>query len=111
MGLAFKPGTDDIRGTQALPVIDGLCDRGAAVVAYDPRPQAAEAMADERPEIEYADSAANALAGASAACVVTDWPEFAELDVAFDAMAEPIVIDGRRIIERREGITYEGLTW
>jgi UDPglucose 6-dehydrogenase len=41
----------------------------------------------------------------------TDWPEFADLDAAFDAMADPVVVDGRRIIERRSGTTYEGLTW
>ena len=41
---------------------------------------------------------------------VTDWPEFADLDAAFDAMADPVVVDGRRMIERRGGITYEGPT-
>jgi UDPglucose 6-dehydrogenase len=109
LGLAFKPGTDDIRGTRAKPVIEGLLDRGAEVVAYDPL--AADAMAEEYPGIEYADSAAAALNGASGAAVVTDWPAFAELDTEFDAMADPVVVDGRRIIERREGIVYEGLTW
>ena len=70
LGLAFKPGTDDIRGSRAKPVIEGLLDRGADVVAYDPR--AAEAMADTFPEIEYADSARGALDGAEGAAVVTD---------------------------------------
>jgi UDPglucose 6-dehydrogenase len=45
------------------------------------------------------------------AVVATDWDEFVALDDEFDAMAEAVVVDGRRIIERREGITYEGLTW
>jgi len=79
------------------------------VVGYDP--VATEAMRERFPDIEYADSAAAALDGATGALVVTDWDEFAALDEAFDAMAEPVVIDGRRIIERRDGITYEGLTW
>ncbi len=109
LGLAFKPGTDDIRGSRAKPVIEGLLDRGADVAAYDPR--AADAMAETFPEIEYVDSARAALDGADGATVVTDWPEFAELDSEFDAMADPVVVDGRRIISRREGITYEGLTW
>ena len=109
LGLAFKAGTDDIRGTRAKPVVEGLLDRGAEVVAYDPR--AADAMAGKLPEIEYAESAAAALEGAHGAAVVTDWPEFASLDDAFDAMAESVVVDGRRIVERRDGITYEGLTW
>ena len=45
------------------------------------------------------------------AVVVTDWDEFAALDEEFDTMATPVVVDGRRIVERRDGITYEGLTW
>ena len=109
LGLAFKPGTDDIRNSRAIPVIEGLQARGADVVAYDP--VAAENTRERFPEIEYAASAAAALDGASAALVVTDWDEFATLDDEFDAMAAPVVIDGRRIVERRDGITYDGLTW
>ncbi|MGB9965911.1 UDP-glucose 6-dehydrogenase AglM [Halobacterium hubeiense] len=109
LGLSFKPGTDDIRNSRAVPVIDGLHDRGADVVAYDP--VATEEMAEKRPDVEYAVSAREALEGASGAVVVTDWDEFAALDEEFDAMTEPVVVDGRRIIERRDGITYEGLTW
>jgi len=109
LGLAFKPGTDDVRNSRAIPVVEGLLERGAEVVGYDP--VATENMREHFPEIEYADSAAAALEGASAALVTTDWDEFAALDSEFDAMTEPVVIDGRRIVERREGITYEGLTW
>jgi UDPglucose 6-dehydrogenase len=109
LGLAFKPGTDDVRNSRAIPVIEGLLDRGAAVVAYDP--VAVENMRERFPNVEYADSAAAALAGAHAALAVTDWDEFAALDSEFDRMATPVVVDGRRIVERREGITYEGLTW
>jgi len=109
LGLAFKPGTDDVRNSRAIPIIEGLQAQGAEVVGYDP--VAAENTRERFPDIEYADSAATALDGASAALVVTDWDEFAALDDAFDAMADPVVIDGRRVIERREGLTYEGLTW
>ncbi|WP_394326152.1 nucleotide sugar dehydrogenase [Halobacterium sp. CBA1132] len=109
LGLSFKPGTDDIRNSRAVPVIDGLQARGADVVAYDP--VAAEKMAEKRPDVEYTDSAGAALDGASGAVFVTDWDEFAALDEEFDGMAEPVVVDGRRIVERRDGITYEGLTW
>jgi UDPglucose 6-dehydrogenase len=109
LGLAFKPDTDDIRGSRAKPVVEGLRERGAEVVAYDPS-GASEAMA-ERYDIAYVDSAAAALDGAYGACVVTDWPEFATLDREFDAMAREVVVDGRRIVEPREGMTYEGLTW
>ena len=109
LGLAFKPGTDDIRNSRAIPLLDALADRGAAVAAYDP--VAADAMGERYPDIEYADSAADALRAAHGALVVTDWPAFADLDAEFDAMAEPVVVDGRRIVERRDGLTYEGLTW
>jgi UDPglucose 6-dehydrogenase len=109
LGLAFKPGTDDIRNSRAIPVIEGLLERDANVVAYDPA--ATENMRERFPTISYASSAAAALEGSSAALVVTDWEEIAELDVEFDTMATPVVIDGRRAIDRRDGIVYEGLTW
>ena len=109
LGLAFKPGTDDVRNSRAIPVIEGLLERGADVVGYDP--VATSTMRERFPDVAYADSAAAALDGAVGALVVTDWDEFAALDAEFDAMAEPVVVDGRRIVERRDGITYEGLTW
>jgi UDPglucose 6-dehydrogenase len=109
LGLAFKPGTDDVRNSRAIPTIEGLRERGAEVVAYDP--VATENMHERFPDVEYTASAAEALDGAHGALVVTDWDEFAALDEEFEAMAEPVVVDGRRIVERRDGITYEGLTW
>ena len=109
LGLSFKPGTDDVRNSRAIPVIEGLQDRGADVVAYDP--VATSQMRERFPDIAYADSAAAALEGAHAAVVVTDWDEFATLDEEFDRMATPVVVDGRHVIQRRRGITYEGLTW
>jgi UDPglucose 6-dehydrogenase len=68
-------------------------------------------MRERFPDIDYADSTAAALRDAHAALVVTDWDEFAVLDDEFDTMATPVVIDGGRIIEPRDGITYDGLTW
>jgi UDPglucose 6-dehydrogenase len=109
LGLAFKPGTDDIRNSRAIPVIEGLRERGAEVAAYDP--VAAEEMRERFPDIEYADSAAAALEGAVGVAVVTDWDEFATLEEAFDAMDRQVVVDGRRIVTPREGMEYEGLTW
>ncbi|PSP77018.1 UDP-glucose 6-dehydrogenase [Halobacteriales archaeon QS_1_68_20] len=109
LGLAFKPGTDDVRGSRAIPVVEGLRERGADVVAYDP--VAVENLREKLPGIGYVDSAADALEGAVAAVVVTDWDEFTALDEEFDLMADPVVVDGRRVVQRREGITYEGLTW
>ncbi len=109
LGLSFKPGTDDVRNSRAIPVIEGLQERGATVVGYDP--VATEEMRAHFPDVKYADSAREALEGAHAAVVVTDWDEFATLDDEFDAMATPVVVDGRNVVERRDDVEYEGLTW
>ncbi len=109
LGLAFKPRTDDIRNSRAIPMTERLKERGTEIVAYDP--VAIEPMQERFPDIEYANSAADALAGADGTVIVTDWDEFATLDEEFDAMATPVVVDGRRIVDPRPGITYEGLTW
>ncbi|ELZ86152.1 UDP-glucose dehydrogenase [Haloferax elongans ATCC BAA-1513] len=107
LGLSFKPGTDDIRGSRSIPLVEALLDAGADVVGYDP--VATENMRELFPDIDYADSAAAALVDADAALVATDWDEFAALDEQFDEMREPVVIDGRRIVTRRDGIDYESL--
>ena len=109
LGLAFKPGTDDVRNSRAIPAIEGLLEREAEVVGYDP--VATENMRERFPGIEYAERAGEALAGASGALVVTDWDEFEALDEEWDRMAESVVVDGRRSVEMREGLVYEGLTW
>ncbi|MFA9426220.1 UDP-glucose 6-dehydrogenase AglM [Natronorubrum sp. A-ect3] len=108
LGLSFKPGTDDIRKSRALAVIEYLQSRGATVVAYDP--VAMENVRPIYPDVEYAESAAAALADADGAVVATDWPEFD--DLAFDGMAQRVVVDGRRIdVDEAELDVYEGLTW
>ncbi|WP_255192165.1 UDP-glucose 6-dehydrogenase AglM [Natronobeatus ordinarius] len=108
LGLSFKPGTDDVRKSRALDVIDHLEARGATVVAYDP--VAVENVRPDYPDLEYAESAADALEGADGAVVATDWPEFDEL--AFDGMARSVVVDGRRIDVAEDDLeVYEGLTW
>ncbi|WP_226480146.1 UDP-glucose 6-dehydrogenase AglM [Natrinema amylolyticum] len=108
LGLSFKPGTDDVRKSRALDVIEYLTERGADVVAYDP--VAIENVRPDYPDIEYADSAESALAGADGAVVATDWPEFD--DLSFEDMARSVVVDGRRIDVDEDALdVYEGLTW
>jgi len=109
LGLAFKPGTDDIRESRSIPVIRTLLDQNAHVSAYDP--MATDNMREVFPDICYTDSPEEALDDADGCLVMTDWPMFAELD--FTGMAQPIVIDGRRVIpeEKRTDITYEGICW
>jgi len=107
LGLAFKPGTDDVRNSRAIPLVEALAEAGAEIVGYDP--VATDNFRERYPDVEYAGSAAAALDGADAALVVTDWEEFADLDGEFDGMATPVVVDGRRIVTRRDGIVYESL--
>ncbi len=110
LGLSFKPGTDDIRKSRALDVVDELLERGAEPVAYDP--VAIPNVREQYPELnlEYADTAAAALEGADGAVVATDWPEFDEL--SFDGMARGVLVDGRRIgVDPDDLEVYEGLTW
>jgi UDPglucose 6-dehydrogenase len=113
LGLAFKPHTDDMRGASSLVMAARLQGEGATVVGYDPvASQRARAVL---PEVEMASSATEALEGADAAILVTEWPEFAELDWATAArrMANPLLIDGRNFLDpekmRSAGLTYEGI--
>ena len=109
LGSAFKPGTDDIRNSRAIPVVEGLRERGATVVSYDP--VANENMRERFPDVEYAESVDEALDGAAAAMLVTDWDEFRVVEEELDANDELVVVDGRRTVEDRGSERYEGLTW
>ncbi|MBI2222062.1 MAG: UDP-glucose/GDP-mannose dehydrogenase family protein [Acidobacteria bacterium] len=110
-GLAFKPRTDDMREAPAIALIKGLLARGARVQAYDP-----EAMEVARgifgPKVELAKSGYEALKGADALVVATEWNEFREPDFARikKLMREPVVFDGRNIytpgVLRAQGFTY-----
>ncbi|HSS33008.1 MAG TPA: UDP-glucose/GDP-mannose dehydrogenase family protein [Solirubrobacterales bacterium] len=113
LGLAFKPHTDDMREASSLVLAARLQGEGAEVVAYDP--VASERAAELLDSVEVAPSAAAALEGADAAVIVTEWPEFAELDWAAAAtrMARPLVVDGRNFLDptalRAAGFEYEGI--
>ncbi len=110
LGLAFKPKTDDVRESRGLAVARLLVDAGAHVVAYDP--QATDNARSVAPQLEYAGTAADALRGADACLITTEWPEFAELRDEFKAMRRPLVVDGRRALNPDGlGIDYEGLCW
>ncbi len=114
LGLAFKPNTDDIREATALVLAARLQSEGANVRVFDP---VAMARASEMiGGATLADSAEEALDGADGAVLVTEWPEFAQLDWAGDIkarMANPLVVDGRNFLDRdalvAAGFTYEGV--
>ena len=113
LGLAFKPNTDDMREASSLVLSARLQGEGARVVAYDP---VAEERARELLEgVEFAGSAEEALEGADAAILVTEWAEFADLDWSALAarMATPLLVDGRNFLDparlREAGFAYEGI--
>jgi len=113
LGLAFKPDTDDMRGATSLVMAARLAGEGAVVVGYDP--VAAERARAMLPGVELAPSALEALDDADAAILVTEWPEFAQLDwaEAAERMANPLLIDGRNFLDpeqlRDAGFSYEGI--
>jgi UDPglucose 6-dehydrogenase len=114
LGVAFKPDTDDVREATSLVLAGRLSGEGATVRAYDP---VAAARADGMlGGARICQEALEALDGADAAVLVTEWPEFAELDWAGEVksrMRTPLVVDGRNFLDRealREaGFTYEGI--
>jgi len=106
LGLAFKDNTDDIRDSRAIPVIRELLHDGVHVVAYDP--MAIPNMQKLFPKIGYCSSSADALRGADACLVMTEWPEFSKLDGEFDLMAHKIILEGRRILSHGGA---EGICW
>jgi UDPglucose 6-dehydrogenase len=113
-GLAFKPNTDDMREAASLVLIDELLEAGATVVAHDPvaMHETKRRLGDR---IEYADASYDALAGADALVIVTDWNEYRHPDFGRikQALKTPLVVDGRNLYDTRKmkslGFTYASI--
>jgi len=113
-GLAFKPNTDDMREAPALTLIDGLLAAGATVVAHDPAamPECRRRLGDR---IRYADTNYDALDGADALVIVTDWNEYRHPDFnrMKQALRRPVIIDGRNLYNpdrlRSLGFVYDSI--
>jgi UDPglucose 6-dehydrogenase len=110
-GLAFKPSTDDIREAPSLVLIEGLLARGAKLKVYDP-----EALENVRAKygsrLEYCENRDEALEGADALAIVTEWKHFInpDFDGIRSAMRQPIVFDGRNLY-RPERMKQAGFTY
>jgi UDPglucose 6-dehydrogenase len=111
LGLAFKGGTDDIRESPAILLVQALLQEGCQICAYDPAAQerAKEAL---NSSVQFAESAYEAARGADALLILTEWEEFAALDLKqlHSELKYPIVIDGRNLyhpeIMAANGLTY-----
>ena len=110
-GLAFKPNTDDVRDSPSLAVIRDMLARGAKVRAYDPAVDPGRTFDG----VERAPGAIEAIEGADALLLLTEWNEFRWLDFARvrQAMNAPVVVDARNFLDphmlRQLGFTYEGV--
>ena len=113
LGLAFKGGTDDIRDSPAVEMVEMLLGEGCTICAYDPAAmERTKQILPAGPNLSYAENAYEAAHEADALLVLTDWKEFAELDLAQlnQTLKYPIVIDGRNMYEpavmQQHGFTY-----
>jgi UDPglucose 6-dehydrogenase len=113
LGLSFKPNTDDLRGAPSIEIARALDDLGAKVVGYDP--VAGKAAAKLLPALQVLFDPNDAIEGAHAVVVVTEWEEIRDLDPkkAASLMLEPkLVVDGRNALDpaswREAGILYRG---
>ncbi|HEX77680.1 MAG TPA: UDP-glucose/GDP-mannose dehydrogenase family protein [Dehalococcoidia bacterium] len=102
LGLAFKPGTDDVRESRAIPVVEALLQEEARIKAYDPK--AIPHFKRLFPRIEYA--TLEEVLKSDAIIILTEWPEFERVDYK-----GKVVIDGRRLSKAKEASVYEGICW
>ena len=111
LGLAFKPGTDDLRDAPSLVLSSRLLAEGANVRAWDPVADAGHLLHG----VTFCDSYLEAVQGADAAVIVTEWPELVGLlsPEVRDAMSNPLIVDGRNLLDpgaaRAAGFAYEGV--
>jgi UDPglucose 6-dehydrogenase len=111
LGLAFKPNTDDMREAPSLVLASRLLTEGADVRAWDPVADATELLHG----VTFCDSVLEAVAGADAAVIVTEWKELRGLasEGVRQAMRRPLIVDGRNMLDpeqaRSAGFTYEGI--
>jgi UDPglucose 6-dehydrogenase len=112
-GLAFKPGTDDMREAPSTEVLQALWMRGASVVAHDPSSMhEAQRIHGERPDLQLADEPMAALEGADALVILTEWKVFRSPNFGTmkQLLREPLVFDGRNLFEpqkmREQGFEY-----
>jgi UDPglucose 6-dehydrogenase len=115
-GLAFKPKTDDMREAPSRVIIEALINAGAAVRAFDPEAMAeAKRIYGDNPGLTLVETAEEALQGANALIVVTEWKNFwsPDFDLIKNTLKDAVIFDGRNLYQpellNKQGITYYGI--
>jgi len=114
-GLTFKPDTDDIRSSVAIDLVADMLREGAHVTAYDPKGMEKAREVKAIAEIKFASSALEAVEGAEALVIATEWSDFANVDLAIvkAKMTTPIIFDGRNLFDpetmRQLGFRYHSI--
>jgi UDPglucose 6-dehydrogenase/GDP-mannose 6-dehydrogenase len=115
LGLAFKPGTDDVRESPALPIIAELIAQGANVICHDPvaASNARAALAERglrADTLSFHDHLPSALDDADGVLLVTSWPEYRQVPQILSALPNPPpLVDGRRFLDKTEYARYSGV--
>jgi UDPglucose 6-dehydrogenase/GDP-mannose 6-dehydrogenase len=110
LGLAFKPGTDDMRESPAIPVINALLAQKATIKAYDLVAVHEARRLFGNHQIVYPDSLEQALADVEVVILLTSWKEFERVpELLSRANSQPLVIDGRRMLDKHSVTKYEGI--
>lgn len=110
LGLAFKPDTDDVRESPAFPIIRSLVHAGATVVAHDPVANEPARRALNGTPAHLTATMQEAVQGADAVLVVTRWKQFEALaEVVAQMNPQPLVFDGRRMLDRADFARYDGI--
>jgi UDPglucose 6-dehydrogenase len=109
LGMAFKPETDDIRESPALVVVDELLEQGAAVSVFDPVANG-EVRQRYGNRVDYPENLETAVQGASALLIMTGWEEFLSIPAVIQKLGrDPVVVDGRRILDPGSVRRYEAI--
>lgn len=110
LGLAFKPGTDDMRESPAIPIVEGLLDAGASIKAFDPVAEEEAKKLFPSSALEYCCTIEKTVEDVDAVLVLTRWDEFKALpEVLEQQNTTPLVVDGRRMLPKMSVKRYEGI--
>jgi UDPglucose 6-dehydrogenase/GDP-mannose 6-dehydrogenase len=110
LGLSFKPGSDDMRESPAIPIINKLHEGGAIIKAYDPIAKDEAQKIFKNINIEYCENLSSTVKDVDVVILVTRWDEFSKLGILIPTTAEgPLIIDGRRMLDKKDFTNYTGI--